>query len=100
MSRSYKKSPVYTYGKPKTIKAEKRIANRKVRRAPLDYDFGFPGSKYKKLYDTYFIHDFTTYKSKQHHLDSFELVKRKNSTYKDETFPEWAEKWERWYRRK
>lgn len=58
MSRSVKKSPVYTDGTRKTTKEMKRIANQKVRH----YSKGLPkGKAYKKLFCSYDIHDYVNY---------------------------------------
>ena len=55
---------------------------------------------YSNLFNQYFIHDYVIYQPRQKHLDSFEIVKEQNSTYKDESFSDWTEKWEKWYKRK
>ena len=58
MSRSYKRSPVFTDGTRKTTKEMKRMANQKVRH----YKKGLPqGKAYKKLFCSYDIHDYINY---------------------------------------
>ena len=55
MSRSYKKSPVYTDGSPGTTKEKKKVANRKVRHTE-----DIPnGGAYRKVHDSWDIHDYT-----------------------------------------
>lgn len=54
MSRSYKKSPVYTDSSPGTTKEKKKVANRKVRHAE-----DIPnGGAYKKVHESWDIHDY------------------------------------------
>lgn len=54
MSRSYKKSPVYTDGSPGTTKEKKKVANRKVRHTE-----DIPsGGAYKKIHESWDIHDY------------------------------------------
>ncbi len=55
MSKSRKKSPVYTDGKAGTTKKAKRFANKTVRNSD---DIPSKGSGYKKSYCQYDIHDF------------------------------------------
>jgi len=56
MSRSYKKFPIVKYApsssKGDAVKKEKRFANKKVRRS-----YCIDGAYYKKLYNSYNIHD-------------------------------------------
>jgi hypothetical protein len=56
MSRSYKKSPCFTDGSPGVTKEKKRIANKKVRNTE---DLPTRGKAYKKVSDSYDIHDYT-----------------------------------------
>ena len=56
MSRSYKKFPLWKDNGPGSAWS-KRVANKKVRRT-----FDIPnGRAYKKVYDTYNIHDYFSY---------------------------------------
>lgn len=55
MSRSYKKYPYYTDGSPGTTKEMKRFANKKVRQ--YKKDINKKGNSYKKIFETYDIHD-------------------------------------------
>lgn len=68
MSRSYKKTPVCIDGKSGRV--GKKLANRKVRR----YKGIIPnGKSYKKLYESWEIHDFVsrvTYKEEQKKFES------------------------------
>ena len=57
MSRSYKKSPVYTDGSAGNTKKSKRIANHVVRQTDFEI-LPQKGSGYKRYYCTYNIHDF------------------------------------------
>ena len=54
MSRSYKKNPVCTDGSPHTTKELKKFANKKVR----GYEDLPNGSAYKKVSQSYDIHDY------------------------------------------
>lgn len=77
MSRSYKKSPVYTDGSRKTTKWVKRMANHKVRRhekritdalAAMDRRYvdarPFDGKSYRKFFESWWIHDYISYWTK------------------------------------
>ena len=59
MSRSYKKLPVCKDGGPKWNKFAKRVANKKVRNTPVIPN----GRAYKKVYETWNIHDWVSYKN-------------------------------------
>ena len=54
MSRSYKKNPIYTDGSARSTKATKRFANKSVRRR----DDVPNGSAYKKVFESWNIHDY------------------------------------------
>lgn len=54
MSRSYKKNPGWKASYRQGAKREKRLASKKVRRAPFVGD----GSSYKKLFESWAIHDY------------------------------------------
>lgn len=69
MSRSYKKSPVSTDGRRKTTKYFKNQANRIVRRS----DGAYNGKSYRKLYQTWNIHDFISYWTLQDAIKSYEI---------------------------
>lgn len=55
MSRSYKKSPVYTDGSRSTTKKAKRIAQKKVRKVD---DLPMKGNAHKKVSESWTIHDY------------------------------------------
>ena len=55
MSRSYKKYPIVNDSKPKSTKAKKKIANRKVRNT----DDVPNGKAYKKVSESWDIRDFS-----------------------------------------
>ena len=56
MSRSYKKNPIVTDGSARGTKAQKRLANQKVRRTNILLN----GGSYKKVFGQWNIHDFST----------------------------------------
>ena len=60
MSRSYKKAPVCTDYSRKTTKYWKRQANHKVRR----HQDVMNGKSYRKVYESWKIHDYAYYESK------------------------------------
>ena len=55
MSRSYKKSPVYTDGSRGTTRKAKRIAQKKVRKVD---DLPMKGNAHKKVSESWTIHDY------------------------------------------
>lgn len=57
MSRSYKKNPILTDGSAGSTKRSKRCANHRVRRTS-DKEIPMKGSGFKKLFESYDIHDF------------------------------------------
>jgi hypothetical protein len=57
MSRSYRKEPVVTDGKVKSTQESKKFANKKVRNRE---DIPTKGGGYKKVSESYDIHDFST----------------------------------------
>jgi hypothetical protein len=57
MSRSYKKSPVYTDHSNGT-KYWKRLANKKVRKENTHF---LKGKKYRRLFNSWKIHDYISY---------------------------------------
>ena len=59
MSRSYKKSPVYTDGSAGSTKKSKRIANHVIRRTDFE-ELPLKGGAYRKHFCSYNIHDFIT----------------------------------------
>ena len=71
MSRSYKKSPVYTDGSPGTTKEWKRIAQKKVRKCN---DLPMKGNAYKKVFESYYIHDYIEYRTWEDAKRYYELI--------------------------
>ena len=67
MSRSYKKSPVYT-DRPHGAKYWKRVSNKKVRRYKGKLA---NGKAYKKIYDSWEIHDYISYWTKQEAINDY-----------------------------
>ena len=59
MSRSYRKHPILK-DNGKSAKAMKKCANRKVRRTDFD-DLPQKGSKFKRYFPQYDIHDYVCY---------------------------------------
>lgn len=67
MSRSYKKNPIVKDGR--SGKVGKRFANKKVRR----YKGELPdGKAYRKLYESWDIHDWVFRETLQEHRDRYE----------------------------
>ena len=93
MSRSYKKHPWYTDGSPHSTKESKKLANKKVRRTD---DVPLKGKGYKKIYETYDIHDFKTRYSKQEWIRDYKRIRYR----KYESFEDYINYWEKTYRRK
>lgn len=69
MSRSYKKHPWYTDHTRTYTKFAKHQANIKVRRTKGLYN----GSSYKKLYDSWDIHDWVSYWPKNKAIHHYEV---------------------------
>lgn len=85
MSRSYKKSPVIK--DMDSGRFGKRLANKKVRRFKNDIK---SGKSYKKIFETYNIHDFVSRYSYKDYLKK----------HKPEDEKEVYEKWAKYYKRK
>lgn len=67
MSRSYKKNPIYT--DHRSGKQAKRFANKKVRK----YNRKIAnGKSYRKIYNSYDIHDYICRETYQEHRQSYE----------------------------
>lgn len=67
MSRSYKKSPVYT-DRPNGAKYWKRQANKKVRKYNKLFN---KGNSYKKFYCSYNIHDYVSHYTKKRAIEHY-----------------------------
>ena len=70
MSRSYKKSPYWTYNK--ASKVGKRLASRKVRRYLSNLENHVPNKLYKKVFESYKICDACCRWTKQEAIQSYE----------------------------
>lgn len=96
MSRSFKKNPI-----AKDIgfaQAGKTYANRRVRR---NDDSAASRGMYKKIYNSWAIHDYISYCSKEQAIAQYR--KRENEEYFRKYFPtleSFLECWEKGYRRK
>lgn len=98
MSRSYKKTPYITDGVAKHTSQRKKLANKKVRRN-IKKLFK-KGKNYKKIYDSYDIHDWIS-------RWTWEEAKKE---YETNPWPRWKEKyptlkdfynyWKKYYYRK
>jgi len=67
MSRSYKRNPVYT-DRTHGAKYWKRVSNKKVRKSNNVF---LKGNKYKKIYNSWNIHDYISRWSKEQALDYY-----------------------------
>ena len=122
MSRSYKKSPVYTDGRRGTPKLAKRIANHKVRRynkritnalAARDrrYVDARPLNKksYRKFFESWWIHDYISYWSEMAAVHEYEHPNWRYDEFRNEWWHRWSDIkdveemkqfWAKYYRRK
>ena len=94
MSRSYKKNPVCTDGSPHTTKESKKFANKKVR----GYEDLPDGSAYKKVSDSYDIHDFVikcTWQEAKEKWEREEWIRQEFPTLKS-----YYRNWLKYYRSK
>lgn len=64
MSRSYKHTPIWTDGNPKSLRAAKNFANSKVRNCRDENIPTHNRAWFKKVFESYNIHDYITYESK------------------------------------
>lgn len=80
MSRSYKKNPIYT-DRPDGAKYWKRLANKKVRKENIHF---LKGKKYKRLFNSWEIHDYISYWDKFQALKDFKRYRYLNEYYKNE----------------
>ena len=105
MSRSYKKSPVFTDGSAGSTKESKRFANKKVRHTDFDY-LPKKGRSYKKCYESWDIHDFVSYYTKEECIKDWEgenkQIENCASDYRffAETKEETIKNWEKSHKRK
>lgn len=80
MSRSYKKNPIYT-DRPDGAKYWKRLANKKVRRKNNHF---LKGNKYKRIFNSWEIHDYISRWSKYQALNDFKRYEYLKEEYKNE----------------
>lgn len=80
MSRSYKKNPIYT-DRTHGAKYWKRLANKKVRK---ENDHFLKGKKYKRIYNSYDIHDYISRWTKEEALKDFKRYIYLQKYYKNE----------------
>ena len=80
MSRSYKKNPIYT-DRPDGAKYWKRLANKKVRKENIHF---LKGKKYKRLFNSWEIHDYIFYWDKKQALKDFKRYRYLKEDYKNE----------------
>ena len=104
MSRSVKKHPVHKYA-PENGSWGKRQANKTVRR----YKGGISnGNGYKRLYETWDIHDYVSRATLSEHLDSWRdyliFCNLRGYDWKDNFYGTnlcgAINKWYKWYKRK
>lgn len=97
MSRSYKKSPVYTDGNAGTTKEMKRLANKVVRNTDFD-KLPMKGKGYKKCFQSWNIHDWRDRYTKQEWANYYN--KQINHWWFTDTYEEHMKQWDKMYRRK
>ena len=107
MSRSYKKNPFY---KDQSLrKFGKKMANRRVRAYLKDFNNVVKFKNYRKVYNSWDIHDFIFYETKKDIIRRYErdLKEYKNNIYvydlpsfKEPNLNEMICDWEKYYRRK
>ena len=110
MSRSYKKSPVFTDGgRGKRVKWCKRQANKAVRRYNKNIANFLSGKAYRKLYQSYDIHDQISYWTKADAVQEYEHPHWWYMPYRNEWWHRWMDfkntkefeqYWAKYYRRK
>lgn len=93
MSRSWKKHPYCTDGRPGSTKESKKFANKKVRNTDLE-ELPSKGKGYRKVSETYDIHDWINRWTKEEAIENWE--KAKEGTYwKNKTFEDYMNYWEK-----
>lgn len=80
MSRSYKKNPICT-DRPHGAKYWKRLANKKVRKENIHF---LKGKKYKRIYNSWEIHDYISRWTKEEALKDFKRYMYLQKYYKNE----------------
>ena len=95
MSRSYKKNPICS-DRPNGAKYWKRLANKKVRKQNIHFS---KGKKYKKVFNSWEIHDYISRWSKYQALKDLYRYKYLKEDYESEE--EFLNKfWKKYYKRK
>ena len=105
MSRSYKKNPYVTDGYGGDRKANKRIANRKVRRRVNTMDDDMPARlQHKKMTESWDICDYKWRMTREEAIHWFnERMTDEATEYFKKRYPTleaWLKYWEKCYRRK
>ena len=99
MSRSYRKHPICTDGSPNTTQEMKRFANKKVRKTNFE-ELPLKGSGYKKVFETYDIHDWKNRTTKEEWIESYYRERRYYNPQDNYTLEEWINEWEKEFKRK
>ena len=93
MSRSYKRRPIVK--DHNSGKYGKRQGNKAVRRKK---DFSLSGSEYKKVYNSWNIHDYISYYSKEDAIKDWYKEEKERSKYlhkKYGTLKKWLQAWKK-----
>jgi len=98
MSRSYKHNPYCTDGHPGTTKESKRFANKKVRNTDLE-ELPPKGKSYKKISESYDIHDWINRWTKEEAIKNWEEAKERRY-WAEKSFEEYMNYWEKCCKRK
>ena len=100
MSRSYKKHPFCTDGSPHTTQESKKFANKKVRNTNFE-DLPVKGKGYKKVYESYDIHDWKDRMTKEEWIKAYYKHREWYGAPCDHyTLEEWIKEWDKDFRRK
>ena len=98
MSRSVKKHPVCTDGRPGTTKEIKKYANKAVRKADFD-EIPLKGKGYRKKFQTYDIHDWIHRWTKEQAIKDWE-ESQNHKWWEKRSFEEYMNYWEKCCKRK
>jgi len=93
MSRSVKKHPVCTDGRPGTTKRSKRCANKRVRNVDFE-ELPTKGKGYRKVFETYDIHDWINRWTKEEAIKDWEKAKERRY-WEGKTFRDYINYWEK-----
>ena len=98
MSRSYKRNPVCTDGKPHSTQESKKFANKRVRNTDFD-DLPRKGKGYKKVYESYDIHDWRNRWTEEEAKKDWERSRKRHYWF-NKTFKEYMNYWAKCCKRK